>query len=45
MVEALLHGEAEVVLGRTAEGALATQLLQSQWPQSCHLGIMGMTSK
>ena len=40
MVEALLH-EAEEDLGRAEEG-LGTQLLQSQWPQSYHLGIMDM---
>ena len=45
MVEVvLLLEEGEEVLGR-AEEVLATQLLQNQWLQGCHLGIMGMTSK
>ena len=46
MVEAALLHEEEVeeVMGR-AEGVLVTQLLPSKWLQSCHLGIMDMTSK
>ena len=45
MVEVvLLLEEGEEVLGR-AEEVLAIQLLQNQWLQSCHLGIMVMTSK
>ena len=46
MVEAaLLHEEVgEEVSGR-AEEVLATQLLPSLWLQSCHLGIMAMTSE
>ena len=42
---ALLHEEeVEEVMGR-AEVVLATQHLPSRLLQSCHLGIMDMTSK